>query len=93
MPATRRRRFAYAYPAPPGFEQVALFPAGARWDHDLGEYILDWDGARAAADPRATALQFAHAAFHHAYLVCGWDPGLGASAGGTPPPIRAKLAE
>ena len=52
----------------------------------LGEYVLDWDDVRAAADPHATALQFARSAFQHACAVCSWDPALAASAEGTPPP-------
>jgi hypothetical protein len=80
--------FAYAHPAPPGFADATLSPADARWAPDLGEYILDWNDVRAAADPRAAALQFAHEAFRHACLVCGWDNELAASAEGSPPPIR-----
>jgi hypothetical protein len=80
--------FAYAHPAPPGFDRASLSPAAARWDKGLGEYILDWDEVRAAADPRAAALEFARSAFRHACLVCGWDAELAASAGGSPPPVR-----
>jgi Family of unknown function (DUF5996) len=79
--------FAFAYPAPPGFEKATLFPAEARWDADLSEYILDWDDARAADDPHAAALAFARSVFRHAAQVCGWDPALGASAEGQPPPV------
>ena len=77
--------YAYAHPAPPGFDRASL-PA-ARWDGTLGEYVLDWDDVRAADDPYATALEFARSAFRHACLVCGWDPTLAASADGTPPPV------
>jgi Family of unknown function (DUF5996) len=80
--------FAYAYPAPAGYAGARLSPAGARWDQTLGEYILDWDDVRAAADPRAAAVEFARSAFRHACLVCGWDPQLADSAEGRPPPIR-----
>ena len=80
--------YAYAHPAPPAFSQQRLSPAGARWEATLGEYILDWDDVRAAADPRATALEFARSAFAHACQVCGWDAELTASAEGEPPPIR-----
>jgi Family of unknown function (DUF5996) len=80
--------FAYAHPAPPGFSGARLSPDAARWDETLGEYVLDWDDVRAAADPHATALEFARSAFRHACLVCGWDAGLAASAEGQPPPLR-----
>jgi hypothetical protein len=77
--------FAYAHPAPPGFDRATL--RSGRWDGALGEYVLDWDDVRAAADPHATALEFARSAFRHACVVCGWDPALAASADGTPPPV------
>ena len=79
--------YAYAHPAPAGFGGALLTPPAARWAADLGEYILDWDDVRAAADPYATALEFARSAFRHACVVCGWDPALAASAEGTPPPV------
>jgi hypothetical protein len=83
--------YAYAHPAPPGFDRLPLSSpgqAGGRWDGTLGEYVLDWDDVRSAADPHATALGFTRAAFRHACLVCGWDPALAATADGTPPPIH-----
>jgi hypothetical protein len=80
--------FAFAHPAPPAFAHASLSPAGARWDPTLGEYILDWDDVRAAADPRAAALEFARSAFRHACLVCGWNTELADSAEGRPPPVR-----
>ncbi|MGH3211316.1 MAG: DUF5996 family protein, partial [Trebonia sp.] len=80
--------FAYAHPAPPGFGRASLSPAGARWDDALGEYILDWDEVRAAAEPRAAALEFARSAFRHACQVCGWDAELAATVDGRPPSIR-----
>jgi hypothetical protein len=79
--------YAYAHPAPPNFGRASLSPAGARWDEALGEYILDWDDVRAAADPRAAALEFARSAFRHACQVCEWDAGLAATAFGQPPPV------
>jgi uncharacterized protein DUF5996 len=79
--------YAYAYPAPEDFAGATLSPAPARWEAELGEYVLDWDDVIASADPHATALEFARSAFQHACLVCGWDHGLAASAEGMPPPV------
>lgn len=79
--------YAYAHPAPQGFAEATLAPAGAHWDAQLGEYILDWEDIRSEADPHARALEFARSAFRHACLVCEWDPALAASAEGTPPPV------
>src|SRR5215831_9107022 len=79
--------YAYAHPAPPGFDRAALSPPAARWDATVGEYLLEWDDVRAQPDPRAAALEFARSAFRHACTVCEWDPGLAATIDGTPPPV------
>ena len=80
--------YAYAHPAPDGFARMTAVPAGARWDDVLGEYILDWDQVLVNRDPRGAALEFARSVFRHACAVCAWEPGLAASADGTPPPVR-----
>jgi hypothetical protein len=79
--------YAYAHPAPEGFAEATLSPAGTRWDSSLGLYMLDWDAVRSSPDPRGLGLEFAHSAFRHACMVCEWDPALLASAEGTPPPV------
>jgi hypothetical protein len=79
--------YAYAHPAPDGFETATLSPPAARWEPQLGEYVLDWEDVRTSADPHGAALEFARSAFQHACLVCDWDPALSASAEGTPPPV------
>ena len=79
--------FAFASPAPDGFSTASLSPSAAHWDTALGEYILDWDDAGAAPDPRGAALEFGLSAIRHACMVCGWDPALAASAEGVPPPV------
>jgi hypothetical protein len=79
--------YAYAHPAQPGFSESDLGVPGARWDGDLGEYVLEWEDVVAADDPHGLALSFARQAFLHACTTCGWDPELAASAEGTPPPV------
>jgi uncharacterized protein DUF5996 len=79
--------YAYAHPAPDGFAGKGMSPAGARWDEALGLYVLDSDDAGSSPDPHAAALEFARSVFRHACAVCEWDPGLAASAHGTPPPV------
>jgi Family of unknown function (DUF5996) len=79
--------YAYAHPAPEGFAEASLQPPQARWEADLGEYVLDWQDVCEQPDPHAAALAFARSAFQHACAVCGWDPALAASAEGTPPPV------
>ncbi|HEY1276461.1 MAG TPA: DUF5996 family protein [Thermoleophilaceae bacterium] len=79
--------YAYAHPAPEHFSDGEVDPGPARWEPELGEFVLDWDDVRAAADPHAAALEFARSAFGHACRVCEWEPALLASAHGTPPPV------
>jgi hypothetical protein len=80
--------YAYAHPAPEGFETATLAPAAARWEPALGEYVLDWEDVRAAPDPHQAGLEFARSAVRHACAVCAWDPALAATAEGKPPPVR-----
>ena len=80
--------YAYAHPAPPGYGDANLTPPGAVWDAQLGEYLLDWDAVRNADDPHEYALEFARSAFRHGCIACSWDPGLAASAEGSPPPVN-----
>ena len=69
--------YAYAHPAPAGFENATLQPAAAHWDATLGEFILDWDDIRdEPGSARRRALAFARSAVLHACTVCGWDPAL-----------------
>jgi hypothetical protein len=79
--------YAYAHPAPDGFAGATLTPEAARWDAEMGLYILEWDAARASGDPHAAAVEFARSAFRHSCEVCEWDVALAATAEGTPPPI------
>jgi uncharacterized protein DUF5996 len=79
--------FAFASPAPPHFDDATLTPHAARWDTDLGEFLLDWDDARTVAESREAAVDFGLSAIRHACGVCGWDPALAASAEGRPPPV------
>jgi hypothetical protein len=80
--------YSYAHPAPPGYARAALTPGAAHWDDDLGEYLLEWDDARQAANPHEMAVEFGLSAVRHACEVCGWDVTLANSVAGSPPPVR-----
>jgi Family of unknown function (DUF5996) len=79
--------YAYAHPAQDSFARGTVAAAAARWDGTLGEFVLDWDDVRAAADPHETALRFARSAFQLACTTCAWNPALAASLEGSPPPV------
>ncbi|MBS1870241.1 MAG: hypothetical protein JSS99_11305 [Actinobacteria bacterium] len=76
--------YAYAHPAGDAFPSAPLAPPHARWDVELGEYLLDFDVVSATEDPHEAALGFARSAFVHACAVCGWDPALATVV----PPVR-----
>ncbi|MEU7629604.1 DUF5996 family protein [Nocardia sp. NPDC049220] len=80
--------YAYAYPAPDGFDALPLSPPAAHWDTTLGEFILDWDDIRSSADPHALALEFARSAFQGSCRIGKWDSMLAESAEGHPPPVH-----
>jgi hypothetical protein len=80
--------YAYAHPAPEDFSKGTLSTAAARWEAEMGLFVLDWDDIRSDPDPHAVAVEFARSAFLHACLVCAWDPPLAASAEGKPPPVN-----
>ncbi|MFL5929135.1 MAG: DUF5996 family protein [Gaiellaceae bacterium] len=79
--------YGYAHPAPPGFATGVVTPAAAVWNAELGEFILDWDDVRSAADPAEAALEFGRSLATHGCQVCTWDPALAASLAGSPAPI------
>jgi hypothetical protein len=80
--------YAYAHPAPPGFSELRVEPAQARWDAHMREFVLDWQDVIASGDPFAAALAFTRSAARAACAVCDWDPGLAASLEGRPPPLN-----
>jgi hypothetical protein len=66
--------YSFTHPQPPGIEAAALRPETARWDADLGEFILDYDDVRAAGDPEAALLGFLDSTYEAGARKAGWDP-------------------
>jgi hypothetical protein len=64
--------YAYAAPVPENLEKARLRGRG-RFDRDLGEFILDYDDARAAADPVDTVLVFLQETYSAAADAAQWD--------------------
>jgi hypothetical protein len=65
--------YAYAYPAPPGFAASAVLPADAYFDKNIGEFILTYDAARQARDPRGAILDFLQTTYNAAANTAHWD--------------------
>jgi hypothetical protein len=65
--------YAYAYPEPPGFRDVAVAPDGARWDDGLAEFVLPYELVRTAPNPDAVLLDFLQTTYAAAADTAGWD--------------------
>lgn len=65
--------YSYAYPSPPGFAEAKVEPPQARWDEDLGEFLLDYDSVRTAADPDSLVLAFLRSTYEAAANLAHWD--------------------
>jgi len=81
--------YSYAYPTPAGFAEARVAPAAARFDAALGEFILDYDAVRTAADPDAALLAFLHSTYAAAADLGGWDRAALECAPGRPGIPRA----
>jgi hypothetical protein len=65
--------YSYTSPAPAGIEKQAVRPDTARWDTQLGEYILEYDVARAAASPGQAILHFCQSTYEAGANLAAWD--------------------
>jgi hypothetical protein len=72
-PADEGVFYGYAYPDSPGYRSQPIEPAGARWDDELGEFVLPYELVRAADNPDATLLAFLQATYEAAATTAGWD--------------------
>lgn len=67
--------FGYAAPEPPGFRDVRLRPAAARWDASLGEFLLPYAAVCAAEDPAGEIRAFCEDVYAAGATLGGWDRG------------------
>jgi len=65
--------FSYAYPAPAGFAEAKVVPAAARYNRNLGEFVLPYDAVRESPDPDSTLLEFLQSTYDAAAGLGGWD--------------------
>jgi hypothetical protein len=74
--------YSYAYPEPSTFRERPVRPGGARFDPQLGEFILPYETVRTAADPDAALMDFLDSTYQAAADAAGWDrPDLECSVG------------
>jgi hypothetical protein len=65
--------YAYAVPAPAGFEQMTVRPAAAFYHQEMAEFILPYEAVRTAADPDRALLDFVDSTYTGAATLAHWD--------------------
>jgi len=65
--------YSYAYPEPKGYRECAAGPAEARFDPQLGEFVLPYEAMRRADDPDAALLEFLQRTYEAAAVCAEWD--------------------
>lgn len=65
--------YAYMAPAPEGYGDAHVEPAGARFIKDFGEYVLMYDDVRRSANPRQVILQFLQSTYDAGADLARWD--------------------
>jgi hypothetical protein len=67
--------YSYAAPAPKGFSEARVRPAAARYDAQLGEFLLMYDDVRQAKAPSAELMEFCQSTYEAAAVLGEWDRG------------------
>ncbi len=65
--------YAYAVPAPAGFDTAVVQPAAAFYHRELGEFILPYDAVRTSSDPDAAIQRFIDSTYDRAATLARWD--------------------
>jgi hypothetical protein len=65
--------YSFAYPKPDGIDHSRVRPDAARWDDDLGEFVLPYDAFRSESDPRRALLDFLESTYEAGASKLGWD--------------------
>jgi hypothetical protein len=65
--------YAYVVPGVPELAQARIAPPEARFDAQLGEFLLPYEAVRTSPDPDATLLAFMESTYRAAATARGWD--------------------
>jgi hypothetical protein len=65
--------YAYAYPAPPGFDSYPVRPHATYFHEKLGEFILPYEAVRTAEQPAQALLSFLQTTYDAAATLAHWD--------------------
>jgi hypothetical protein len=65
--------YAYALPAPSGFDKEKVRPEAASWDAALGEFILKYEAIREGDAPEQAILDFCQSTYEAGANLGRWD--------------------
>jgi len=65
--------YSYAYPEPEGFGAEPVRPAGAAYNGDVGQFLIDYEAIRVAPSPDDALLEFAQSTYEAAANKAEWD--------------------
>lgn len=65
--------YSYAYPEPDGYRTMPAGPDSARFDNELGEFVLPYTIVRTAQDPDAVLLDLLQQTYEAAAVASGWN--------------------
>jgi len=65
--------YSYAYPEPAGYRETGVRPNEAKFNADLGEFVLPYEVVRLADDPDGVLLQFLQSTYEAAATTARWD--------------------
>jgi hypothetical protein len=68
--------YAYAYPTPEKLAQNGVEPAAARWNPQLGEFLLPYAAVQESPDPDAEVQRFLRSTFDAAAPLLDWPRGV-----------------
>ncbi len=65
--------YSYTIPAPAELKEQSVSPSAAYWDTQLGEFILKYEDARAAASPDEAILDFCQSTYEAGARLAHWN--------------------
>lgn len=68
--------YSFTFPQPVGIENSQIKPASARWDNNMGLFILDYDELRKSKTPEKDLLLFLESTYKAGAALADWDSEL-----------------
>jgi hypothetical protein len=69
--------YCYAYPEPAGCASAQIWPAAARYDGEMREWILPYEAVRRSSDPFGMVSEFLQSTYSTAASLANWDAAAG----------------